>query len=51
MGESGWGVEEEDEGSNTGDRVGGWWHRKSEREDGGSAREVPEIGRRMRWGR
>jgi hypothetical protein len=31
--------------------VGGWWHRKSEEEDGGTAREVPEIGWRMRWGR
>lgn len=37
------------EGSSKGDRgrLGGWWHRKSEGEDGGSAREVPEIGRRM----
>lgn len=31
--------------------MGGWWHRKSEGEDGGSAREVPEIVRRMRWRR
>lgn len=40
-------------GSSTGERgrVGGWWHRKSEGEDGGSAREVPEIGRRMGWRR
>lgn len=31
--------------------MGGWWHRKGEGEGGGSAREVPEIGRRMRWGK
>ena len=30
---------------------GGWWHRKSGGEGGGSAREVPEISWRMRWER
>lgn len=48
--QKGWGTEEEEARPGTGERgrVGGWWHRKGEGEDGGSAREVPEIGRRMR---
>lgn len=51
--QKGWGTEEEEGRPGTGERgrVGGLWHRKGEGEGGGSAREVPEIGRRMRWGR